>query len=395
MEAIHTPLRGKYLVQRPLANGGLRLIDAFLEWLRPRGTHPAIGAPRRLLLCNGAHLGDVLLSTSLLPFLKKTFPEMQVGFLAGSWGRPVIDGDPHLERIHIFDHWKLNRSAATPATKLRRHFATQARALGEIRREAYDVAIDLYAYYPNSIPLLWRAGVPVRIGYRSGGFGPLLTHAVDWVNQPQHVIDYQADLLRVLPGAANIDSSRLLPPLSTVSDWAGARLLRKIGFVPGRYLVVHAGAGHAVKAWPRSKWRQLAESLIGRGERIILTGSGAEKASAASIACGLTGIRNLCGQLSWQQFCSVIRLARGLIAVDTVAGHIAAATGTPYVVISTGITHPAHWAPRGGSGRVVTHAVPCSPCYHSRGCSGMACVRGVEVSEVLAALAAVCGARAA
>ena len=38
----------------------------------------------------------------------------------------------------------------------------------------YEIAIDTYHFIQNSIPLLWLARIPIRIGYTSGGFGPLL-----------------------------------------------------------------------------------------------------------------------------------------------------------------------------------------------------------------------------
>jgi ADP-heptose:LPS heptosyltransferase len=385
-----SPLSGKYLVRRPIANLGLRVLDRLLEvFQRPRN-QPLCKSPRRILLCNGAHLGDVLLTTSLLPLLKETFPDATIGFLIGSWARPVLEDHPGVDRIHVFDHFKLNRAAKPLAWKIRRHCSTAGRAIAEVRRQRYDMAVDAYYYYPNSIPLLWQAGIPVRIGYTSGGFGPLLTHSLDWVHGPRHVVDYQADLLRFLPGLTGKNDRTLMPSPARLNADSLQATLRRLGLPVGGYILLHAGAGSGFKAWPRQKWRALTKALAARGERLVFTGSREERSDAAQVGQGIRSVLNLCGELAWREFIAVVQHARALIGVDSVAGHVAAGVGTPYLVISTSINDPEHWRPRGGGGGVLVHPVPCGPCYRNGGCPEMDCVRGVEVKTVLDALARLC-----
>ena len=249
----------------------------------------------------------------------------------------------------------------------------------------YDVAIDLYYYFPNCIPLLWQAGVRTRIGYTSGGFGPLLTLALDWTDRGRHAIDYQADLLGFLPRAE-------------ATGQRGARLAPNVPVPVGRptgvsdipcddYLVLHPGAGAAFKAWPTEKWRGLAERLIARGRRIVFTGRGdSETRTIEQIRSGLEGCVNLCGRLSWRDFVAVVAGARLAVGVESVVGHLAAAVGTPCVVVYGGVTDPAHWRPWGEQVCVLTHPVACAPCYRKGGCAGMECVRHVGVDAVVNAI---------
>ena len=380
-----SPLRGKYLVRNVTANRCLCALDALLSLLFRRGPgRPAVDRSRRILLANGAHLGDVLLSTAVLPVLKAAFPDAEIGFLIGSWARDVLAGHPLVTRLHLFDHWKLNRANVPLRRKAAAHLATRAAALREIRQSKYEVAIDLYYYFPNSIPLLWQASVPTRVGYTSAGFGPLLTHALDWHNRDWHVIEYQAELLRFLsPGAAAGDFRALLSPAASADA-----LPSRDGRTPaGAYVVLHPGAGAAQRVWPEECWRGLAEKLVEHGHRLVFTGNGeGEKRTIGRISEGMAGCVNLCGRLTWREFVAVIREASLVVGVESVVGHVAAAVETPYVAIYGGVTHPAHWRPRGGKGRVLSHPVPCAPCYRSGGCDGMECVRGVEVESVLGAI---------
>jgi ADP-heptose:LPS heptosyltransferase len=408
-----SPLFGKYLVRNRIVNQLLRVTDWTLDRLkeltqraseshpslarraniavataRPseylRACHPGIPLPRRILLANGAHLGDVFLSLSLLPALRSAFPRAHVGFLCGTWARCLLEHHPLVEWLHHVDHWKLNRSDRCLGERLRRYQRTRRQALREIRRNRYDVAIDLYYYFPNSIPLLWQAGIPCRIGYTSGGFGPLLTLGLEWAPGNRHVTDYQADLLRLL-GVSDLDLRKARPQVAAKDEQLpGAVMhdLRSLG-VPARgFLVFHMGTAAALKEWPPPHWHELAQRVTAEGHALVFTGtSGRERRNSEHVCARLPGCVNLCGRLSWDELVTVIRHARLLVGVDSVAGHIAAAVGTPCVVISSGITNPAHWRPRGAACRALSHAVPCAPCYRSRGCEGMECVRLVTVQE--------------
>lgn len=73
------------------------------------------------------------------------------------------------------------------------------------------------------------------------------------------------------------------------------------------------------------------------------------------------------------------------MGVDSAVGHVAAATGTPAVLICAGMSNEAQRRLLSGECRVLRHPALCAPCYRSRGCLSMACARGVEASEVLEA----------
>lgn len=377
-----SPLRGKYLVRNVAANRLLSALDYLLGRMYRRPAPPSPRAPRRILLANGAHLGDVLLSTAVLPAIKTAFPDVEIGFLIGSWSREVLADHPLVARVHLVDHWKLNRSGAPLFQKVRRYLQTRTAALREIRAHGYDTAIDLYYYFPNCIPLLWQAGVRTRIGYASGGFGPLLTHALDWTDRGRHAIDYQADLLGFLPpGEATGRRHTRFAPNVPIPP------IRKDDIPWDDYLVLHPGAGAAFKEWPAEKWRGLAERLVAGGRRIVFTGHGdAETRTIERIRTGLDGCVSLCGRLSWRDFVAVIAGARLAVGVESVVGHVAAAVGTPCVVVYGGVSDPTHWRPWGEQVRVLTHPVACAPCYRKGGCAGMECVRRVGVDSVLNAV---------
>lgn len=74
--------RIEYPIQNKPAKHLLSLVDRFLS---PFSKVPKpIPPPKKLLLCNGTHLGDVILTTSLLPPLKSAYPDLQIDILPTS-----------------------------------------------------------------------------------------------------------------------------------------------------------------------------------------------------------------------------------------------------------------------------------------------------------------------
>jgi len=142
--------------------------DAWLERVRQRSPSIDVPVPRRLLVCVGGHLGYAVLATSVFPVLQASYPEVAIGVLAPSWSLPVFENHAAIRWRHTFDHWKTNRSAS----RLERFLGyrrSAARAVAGIKDVGYDIAIDLYPYFPNAAGILSDAAVPIRIGYTSGG----------------------------------------------------------------------------------------------------------------------------------------------------------------------------------------------------------------------------------
>ena len=368
-----TPFRGKYLIRNPLANGVITLVDACL-WLWRLGTkrHGNIPLPQKILISNISQLGDVIMMTSLLPALKKALPEVKVGVIVGSGAEQLVHGHSLIDHVHFLDHWKVARSSLSRWDKIKRYRDMRLTALKEIQDVHYDCALECCYYFPNTIRLIDRAKIPVRIGFTSGGFGPLLTHPVQWTNRLQSAAHHFADLLSLI---TPIDRTFLKPTLPLISC---SSILP-----PKTYLVIHMGSGNPIKEWPTEHWHLLCQKLTADGHTLAFTGKGEKEAHAIhSVIQDLPRCINLCDRLSWEEFIALIKEAKLLIGVDTGPGHIAAATATPSVLIYSGINPIQHWSPFSPTAHILMHPMPCYPCYKMNGCTAMECVRNVSVETM-------------
>ena len=350
------PLRGRYLVHNPLWNAWLRTSD-FLASLILR---PApISAPSRidrLLIAVGGHIGDAVIATAVLAPLQQAMPGVEIGVLASSWNRQVFDGHARVRRVHAVDHWKLSRSG-NPLSRLTTARRTERSALRELREARYDAAVDLYPYYPNSARLLRRAGIPLRVGYASGGDGPFFTNALDWA-AVGHVADEHMVVLRqVAPLIVGSGLRYELGPIHPDTALAADRAMADAG-IGGAYVILHAAGGSAHKDWSREGWAQVIAGLQRQGLPVVLTGAGArDRAVAGEIAAAAPNTVNFVDRLGWAEFRHVISRSRLVLCVDTVAGHLAAASDTPVVVVKTGPDDEVRWRPLGARVTVLSGTV--------------------------------------
>jgi ADP-heptose:LPS heptosyltransferase len=359
-----------------------RAMDGVLDVAVRLTQRPVAPTPvRRLLLTNGAHLGDIVLATAVLPVLKAALPGIRIGMLVGGWSMPVVRNHPMLDRVHRLDHWRHNRSPLPLREKFKVWWRTRQLALKEIREVDYDLAIDLNFLFPNSIALLWQAGIPERIGYTSAGLGPLLTRRLEVAMQgsQRSIIDFHLELLKQIPGIGPLPVELARPSILRanvdVATLAGA----------GSYVVLHLGSGSVLKDWPEASWQQLARRLVALGHRLVLTGTGLrEKEKIERLRQEVVGATDLCDRLTWNEFVEVIASASLLVASDSVAAHIAAAVGTQAVITGHGMTNLHLWRPPSASAKVLMKPVSCAPCYRTGGCTSMECIRGLS-SDIVAA----------
>jgi heptosyltransferase-3 len=353
-----------------------------------------VGAPtpKRILLLNGAHIGDMVIASSLLPVLHSAFPGVEIGIACGSWTREVLRGHPQVSFIHEIDHWRLNRTGIGLAAKVHRYWVTRRLALREMRALNYDLAISLHPSRPDFVELTWQAGIPIRAAFTQSLWAPLATVLAAYPADSAAFVS-QGACLEVLLRALEIDEEHIQlrrPSLPATNPQAMAEVSVLFGGAQldrTSYSVVHIGSGVPAKELSAGFWRELSEGLQERradGHRVLFTGAGQrEQAKIRDVMEDVPGSIDACGKLSWSGFVSAVRYAEALYGVDSAAAHVAAAVGTPCVAVYSGISGVGRWRPEGSGVAVWNQPVPCSPCHRKNGCAEMSCMKGIAPRDLL------------
>lgn len=160
------------------------------------------------------------------------------------------------------------------------------------------------------------------------------------------------------------------------------------------YFLVAPGALSALRRWPAERFAAVAAALMrGRGLACVVTGTAADREAAARIASSLQGrARDLTGVTGVVELVTWVRHAAVVVANETGVAHIAAAVGTPAVVMAGG-GHFGRFVPYAPAVPVLTihETMPCYGCNWvcvHRPAPGAAapCVERITVGAVTAAL---------
>ncbi len=297
--------------------------------------------PRQVIIVRALPgLGDLLCIVPALRALRAALPEATIDLL----GLP-----PALEFVHRFsiyvDH--LIEFPGFPGIPERppvvRHLPS---FLADIHQKRYDLALQMHGngMVSNLFTLLLGAR------YSAGFYLPSL-----YCPDPERFLPYPTDEpevrrhLRLMSFlGVPLKGEDLEFPLSE-RDWESlSRIAAAQGIVPGEYVCVHPGASLSSRRWSPVNFAAVADTLAARGFQIVLTGVKAETETTRAVADEMTSLAvDLTGQTDIGSLALLYSRARLVICNDTGVSHLAAAVGTPSVVIFV-VSDPERWAPLDG-----------------------------------------------
>ncbi|MEM1451635.1 MAG: glycosyltransferase family 9 protein [Planctomycetota bacterium] len=301
-------------------------------------------------------IGDVVNALTVATALRDARPELRIGWAVHPLVRPLVDGHPAIDRVHQWARGGGLREVG--------------RLVSEVRRERYDVAVDLQR--------LQKSGILARLSgaRRVLGFDRARAKELNWLwtreriapgPRREHMVLQYARFLPLL-GVSDRPPRHVFPHSDEAAGWADALVDER-----GAPTILNLGASKPEKRWPTESFRGLAERLLEAGRRegsgpIVLTGGKGDADVAAEVADGLDVV-DLAGKTDLLQVLELCRRARRMVTADTGPMHMCAAVGTPVVAIfgpsdgsRTGPWGPGHIVLEGGRrlprDLYVSHEVP-------------------------------------
>lgn len=134
---------------------------------------------KKILVIKFGGIGDVLLSTPVLPNLKNYFPEAEVHFLTHTSCRDIFIDNPYITRYYTYNFGE-------PDSK---------RLLKSMREKEFDMVIDLYGN-PRTASITFFSRAKYRIGYnfrnRKYAYNIVIEGRADKV----HNVEFNLDAIR-------------------------------------------------------------------------------------------------------------------------------------------------------------------------------------------------------
>lgn len=322
----------------------------------------------KVLVIRFSSLGDVVLSTVLLPNIRKHWPQAEISVLTRQAYVAVFDRNPHIDHVFVFD---ASRQSFSDLTK-------------EIRESGYDVIFDLQNNWKSWLirvisgakrtvvvnkATLWRR-LLVWFKWRH----PMLSHSVrerilDCLKPFEvPVINTETQLFATDPG----------PVLQTFSIDSNVKL---IGIAPG--------AKHATKRWTVEGFADAANRLAALpGVMLVILGDKSDRDVAQQVSQRLAVPSvNMAGFTSLPELNSVISKLSFLLTNDSGIMHMAEAHNVPLVALFGPTVREFGFVPYRKTSRVVETRLSCRPCtLHGSDVCPLQhhnCMKDIDVNAVL------------
>jgi ADP-heptose:LPS heptosyltransferase len=335
-------------------------------------------ALQRLLLVRLDNLGDVLLTTPAFRTVRQALPEAHLALLAGPAGCEVGRLDPDLDETILYHALNEDVYFQLPQDPER-----EMAAVAMLKERDFDAAVIFTSYKQSALPaayLCYLAGIPVRAAGSFEGPGSLLTHR----HRYEETVPPKHDTLRGLElteflGFPPVEPEMVLVP-RTEDEEGAAGLLVRHGVE--RFVLVHPGASASSRAYPPERYVEVVEGLAGQSGLPVLVTGGPDEEDLTSQVAGSTGIP-LGGETSFGSFAALVERAAVVVTNNTGTTHVASALKRPVVAVFAGTNPAEQWGPWRTPNRLLTHPVPCAPCYKRVCPIGHECLTGIASGTVV------------
>jgi predicted lipopolysaccharide heptosyltransferase III len=334
---------------------------------------------KKILVIQLGDIGDVVWMIPALQAVKNTYMQAQLMILARHPNAEILLDDPGIAGVF----------QVRPERKIRDRLRASLKLLYSLRREKFDLVIDLRADDRGAITS-FLTGAPIRAALFYPGLSwrnRLFTHLVEPLPEKERILGAAEQSLKIIRGLGMKEETSI--PQMIVSAESERKVCQIIAAdkvaAKNGWISINPFSRWPYKEWEMDKWRKLAAHIWQKYEMpLVVIGSVAEKQRADElISASPTPMYNLAGRTTLREMPALLKSSRLHIGVDSAAPHIAAAVGTPTVTIY-GPSDWRDWAPPGEKNKVIHSDMNCSPCY-KKGCEGKGrslCLEKIDVNKV-------------
>ncbi len=251
--------------------------------------------------------------------IRRALPETTVELLIQESLQPLLEGYTDVDRLHTIP-------AEDPVTW--KTILRTARRLHHLHPDAIVIFNPTKLFHIAS----FLAGIPIRVGYRRK-FGFLLTHSLPDTKSIRdlHDAEYNLELIRLL-GIPTNEPPTLTLPTHPREQMQLLTLLEGLGIsTRGPLVALHPWTSNPAKSWPLESFWSVADNLIQKGQPVALIGEPTAEERRIPAPGGVADLR---GRIPLGLLPEFLRLCTVLLSNDSGPAHVAAAVGTPVVVVA-------------------------------------------------------------
>jgi len=339
----------------------------------------------KILIVRLSAIGDVVHSLPVLYALRKRYPNAFIGWVVEDKAADLVLGNPLIDKVYVLPKNKWKKQGLNLGTV--KEFCS---FLCEVRKEKFDVAIDLQELFKSAI-ITFLSGAKRRIAHaKTREFAHLFVneklHPYPLLDPDRMVISRNMDAAVYL-GASADEIKFPLPPVNSSIKNKINSLTKDLN--PNKPIIVFCPATiWPSKHWIDEYWSILLDNLALKAN-IIFTGAVTDVGLIDKIVSGANNNQHLSlvGKLGLMELVELFNRADIVIAPDTGPAHIAAATEKPFVIGIYGSTSYKRTTVYGEKHILLYSQINCYPC-HKKTCpqkknNNMECMKKITPEKIL------------
>jgi len=330
-------------------------------------------SPRRVLLVKFWGIGSIALAGPTVSSLRHRYPGAEIHFLTLAANARFLRFVPAVDQVIALD---IKGGAIRIVARI-------LRLLWRLRRQRFDLVVDIEFFTRFSAIVSFITGAPVRVGFHAWEVFRGNLHNIEVpFNRYWHVTENFFNLGR----AAGVDTDRPAD-FRLVTGVAEDREVEEVLAAAGieaadRVVLFNPNAGDLAleRRWPPESFAALARELAGDpGVRPLFIGASEERDYVERIVkdAGPRAV-SLAGRLTIGGLLGLFDRAEALITNDSGPLQLALTQGLPTLSFF-GPETPILYGPQDGKHRILYRHLACSPCINVHSQKRVRCIYGHSV----------------
>ncbi|WP_114938590.1 glycosyltransferase family 9 protein [Mucilaginibacter endophyticus] len=294
---------------------------------------------KNILCIRPDNMGDLVMSGPALRMLKQGL-NARITVLTSSMAAGIAPFMAEINETIVFDLPWVKTANTTGIEDLHK-------LIDNLKGRYFDAAVIFTVYSQNPLPsamIAYQAGISKVLAYcRENPYGLIS----DWLpdEEPLQYINHQVERdLKLVSSVCESIIDKHLNLTNNDTEWpAIANRITQTGLRNDKpWLILHAGVSELKRQLPEEVWVETASQLIEKDVQILLTGAAGEKEMVDRLKDKIgAGAFTAAGLFTIGELITLIGHAPLLLSVNTGIVHLAAAVGTPVVVLYAQ-TNPQH-----------------------------------------------------
>jgi ADP-heptose:LPS heptosyltransferase len=331
----------------------------------------------KILIIQTAFIGDVVLATSLVDFIKKNISTSKIDFLLRKGNESLLKDHPQINNVLI---WNKNKGKYLNLFKM----------AFDARKEKYDLVLNIQRFTSSGI-FMALCGAKMKVGFKQNPLSFFFHHRINHKIPHFHDDTYYHEVQRNLQLLGPVIKDFKIPPPKELKPniFLSEKNVEKIKELNhGDYIVLAPSSVWFTKQWDREKWIELTK-VLSKSYKLYFIGGPDDKDFIESIILNAPNSQNLCGKLSLVDSAALMKNAKRVLVNDSAPLHLASSVNAKTTAIFCSTIPEFGYFPLSDDSELIqlNERLSCMPCglHGKKSCplEHFNCARNIDIQRVI------------